>query len=176
MRTFGSAMATLGVAVLAAGLLWPHLALTFLQALLVVLALGYVGARIYRSRLPGALSSDSYSPFAGQTTGPRPATSPPAVRKLTTFLQAVEDPEAARRAPIPAEACRILAAEASRRLTEHHGLSPLRSDDHGRIRALVSEATWTLLPTEPTKGAVQAVVGAGSLAHLENILDDVERL
>jgi len=176
MRTFGTAMATLSVGVLTAGLLWPHLALIFLQGLLVALALGYVGARIHRSDLPVALSSDTYSPFAGLAPRPRRATRPPAVDKLTTLLQAVADPKAARRVPIPAEACRILVAEASRRLAEHHGLSPLRSEDRERVRALVSDPTWQLLRTEATRSVARDAVGWGSLAYLENVLDDVERL
>lgn len=175
MRTFGATMATLSVGVLTAGLLWPHLALTFLYGLLLALVLGYLGARIYRSNLPAALSSDSYSPFAGGAVRSRPVTRPPAVRRMTTLLQAVADPEAARRAPIPAEAYRILVAEASRRLAEHHGLDPLRSDDLNRIRALVSDPTLALLRTAQNEDA-HAEPGSGSLADLEYILDDVERL
>jgi hypothetical protein len=176
MRTFGTAMATLSVAVLAAALLWPHLAATFLQGLLVALALGYLGAVIQRSHLPTTLTSDSYSPFESLAPRPRSATSPPAVRHLTTLLRAAEDPDAARRAQIPAEVCRILSAEASRRLTEHHGVSPRRSDDEDRIRALVSDATWELLRTVSEKDGAHSGLGSGSLALLETILDDVERL
>jgi hypothetical protein len=168
-------MTTLSVGVLMAGILWPHLALTFLQGLLVALVTGYLGARIYRSNLPEALSSDSYSPFAGGAMRSRPATRPQAVRRMTTLLQALEDPEAVRRAPIPAEACRILVAEASRRLAEHHGLDPVRPNDLDRIRGLVSHATWALLRTWRNEDA-PAGLGSGSLADLDSILDDVERL
>jgi hypothetical protein len=169
-------MASLSVATLLAGLLWPHLAATFLQALVAALALGYMGARTHRSSLPTALSSDAYSPFDAVTAPSRAPTSPPAVVHLTTLLQAVMDPEAARRALIPADARRILEAEASRRLAEHHGLSPLRPADLDRIRSLVSDATLALLRAAPMRDAGSATLGSIPMSRLESILDDVERL
>jgi hypothetical protein len=95
---------------------------------------------------------------------------------LTTLLQAVMDPEAARRALIPADARRILEAEASRRLAEHHGLSPLRPADLDRIRSLVSDATLALLRAAPMRDAGSATLGSIPMSRLESILDDVERL
>lgn len=176
MSSFRSAMASLSVATLVAGVLWPHLATTFLTALVAALALGYVGALIHRSGLPTAQWSDTYSPFDAVASPSDALTSPPAVLRMTTLLQPVTDPEAADRASIPGQARRILEAEASRRLAEHHGLSPLRPGDLDRIRALVSDATWELLGADPTRGAGPDRASLMPMSHLETILADVERL
>lgn len=176
MRSFLSAMATLGVAVLIVGLVWPHIALSLLQGLIAALAVGYVGARTYGAQLPSSLSSDRYSPFDGVAAAPRPSQSPPAVRHLATLLQAAADPEDARRAPIPAAASRIIAAETSRRLAESHGLSFRRPGDHARIRSLLSDATWSLVRAERTKRRASAEGGPLPIQRLESVLDEVERL
>ena len=159
-------MALLASAALTAGLIWPGLAMTLLQALVVAIALAYVAARLHGASLPTALTIESYSPFDSATGAVRPVSTPAAVRDMAALLKAVEDPQSARRASIPAGARRILTSEASRRLRENHRLSVSRMDDQPRIRALVSDATWSLLGTT---GRVQ-------MEQLAQVLDDVERL
>jgi len=176
MRSSAGAMAALSVAMVAAGLLWPHLAATFLSVLVAALAHGCLGTRAYRSGLPTKVSNDVYSPFDSAAPRPRALKTPPAIAHMTTLLQAVADPEGADRALIPADASRILVAEASRRLSEHHGLSPHRPADEHRVRGLVSEATWTLLQSQPGRGTRAATLSSIPMSRLEIILDDVERL
>lgn len=169
-------MATLSIAVLTAGLIWPHIAMGLLQALVVALALAYVGARTYRSSLPEELSSDSYSPFDGVAADPPTSTRPPAVRHLATLLRAVTDPEDSQRAPIPTAARQIIIAETSRRLTEKHSLSLLRPADHSRVRALLSDATWSLVRTAQRDRPGSQEGDTIPMNLLEDVLDDVERL
>jgi hypothetical protein len=88
----------------------------------------------------------------------------------------VEDPSAARVVPIPSAAHRTLVAEVSRRLSERHGLNTRDPDDHDRIRALVSDATWDLV--RPGDDGVRSLAfrTAVPLDRLSTILDDAERL
>lgn len=176
MRSFGAAMAALSLAVLTAGLLWPHLALVFFQSLVTALALAYVGARIHRARLPTALASDTYSPFDSGGSGPRRSGSPPGVRRLSTLLQSAADPGTAERALIPPDVRRILVAEASRRLAEHHGVRLDRPDGHERARDVLADATWSLVRAERTKDARWIEIESVPMSLLEEVLDDVERL
>lgn len=172
MKSLGTAVAAVGVACLAVGLIWPWLAPTLLRGFVVVLGLAYVGARLYGSHLPDDLATDVFSPFDRVAPDPRPSATPEVVRRLSTLLQAADDDQASQRASIPEAARHILASEATRRLTEHHGLSLRRPEDHGRIQALVSDATWSLL--RPARRATSREPVA--IALLDPILDDVERL
>jgi hypothetical protein len=163
-------MALLAGAVLVAALIWPNLAMVFLQALVVVVAIAYVGARVYGSDLPAALETDNYSPFEDQRAEAERPPNLPAIRDLADLLRFVEDPGVAALAPIPTAARRIIYAAAVRRLSDHHGLSLRRPADHPRIRALVSDASASLLlPAEPGQDSVP-------ISLLEDVLDDVDRL
>jgi hypothetical protein len=169
-------MATLSLGVLTAGLLWPHLAMVFLQALLLTLALAYLSGRLHKSKLPAALASDSYSPFEVVASTSPPATRPPAIRQLSRVLTAAGDQDAAQRVPIPAEIRRVLYAEGTRRLSEHHGLSPHRLEDRDRVNALLSTATQSLLRAGSVEKGGPPEAASIPMSLLANILDDVERL
>lgn len=179
MRSFGSGMAMISVGFLVAGIASPHLADRFLQMLLATLAIGFVGARMYRLRLPVQMAHETYSPFE-RRRDEEPPSSPAVIGRLASQLGAAADPHRAARVPIPGAAAEIVFAEASRRLAEHHGLSLRRRSDHGRIRGLLSEPTWALISRstvtfdvapEPT-----AYVGPVPLSELDRILEDLENL
>lgn len=176
MKTFRTAIAMLSMAVLVVGLAWPHLAARLLQMLIAGLAMGYVGFRVYRSGLPAALAGDAYTPFEARATRPPSASRAPAIVKLATLLGAVDVAESADRVAIPEVALRIVSAEGSRRLAEYRGLHVHDPTDRGRIRDIVSEATWAVLrrDTEPSKRHTYG--DAIPLSRLESILDDLERL
>lgn len=176
MRTFGSAVATLSVAFLVAGVVWPHLAGRLLQILVATLAVSWVAARAYRSGLPEGLVTDTYSPFDAHDLDRPPASQPPGVRKLAHELRAADDGETARRFAIPLPARRIVTAEASRRLAERHALSLSDPSDHRRIRSLVSESTWTLIHPESESARGYPSGDPVPLIHLDAILEDLEAL
>jgi hypothetical protein len=150
--------------------------MVFLQSLLLTLALAYLSSRLHKSKLPAALASDSYSPFEVVATTPPPATRPPAIRRLSRMLTAAGDQDAAQRVPIPTEIRRVLYAEATRRLSEHHGLSPLRLEDRDRVNALLSTATRSLLRAGSADRGGPLDDASIPMSLLANILDDVERL
>ena len=179
IRSFGSvgsAVATMSVVFLMVGLVWPGFAATLLQALIGLLALAFVGTRVYRARLPAKLANDVYSPFDRMPPPTEPPSEPAAVRHLSSMLEPVEGGEAAKRVPIPVVAHRILVAEVSRRLAEHHGLDLSDPAEHPRIQDLVSDPTWALIRSELASGRTLALRDPVPVLSLSAILDDVERL
>lgn len=176
MRTFGSAVATLSVAFLVAGVVWPHLAGRLLQTLVAVIVVSWVAARAYRSDLPESLVTDTYSPFDAHDVDRPPPSHPSAVRKLAHELRAADDGEAAHRFAIPLAARRIVSSEASRRLAERHALSLSDPSDHPRIRSLLSEPAWALIRPESESPRGYPSGDPVPLIHLDRILEDLESL
>lgn len=176
MRTFGSAVATLSVAFLVGGVVWPHLAGRLLQILVATLAMSWVAARAYRSALPERLVTDTYSPFDAHDLDRSRPSHPPAVRKLAHELRAADDGETAHRSAIPLAARRIVSAEAARRLAERHALSLNDPSHRHRIRGLLSEPTWALVRpgSESPRGYPSG--DPVPLIHLDRILEDLEAL
>lgn len=171
-----SALAALGVACLTVALVWPGLAGRLLLGLVLALAMAGVGARAYRAGLPATMSSDGYTPFDGVSLRSGPSPSPAVIESLAAQLRAVETPAQAAVVPVPSAARRILEAEVGRRLAEHHGLDPDDVRSHGRIRALVSEATWELIRPDGTGVRSLALRPPVPIRHLAEILEDAERL
>lgn len=180
MRSFASAMALLSCGYLVVAIVWPHVAERMLQMLLATLALGLVGARVYRSSLPARMTHDGYSPFDRRQESASASKDPAAIRDLTARLGAAADADRAQRAAIPGDAAETVRAEVSRRLTERHGLSLHDPGDHPQVRELLSEPTWALIHpllrgVHPEHGS-PALRGAVPLSELGRILDDLERL
>lgn len=180
MSPLGGATIVLSLAFLLAGIAWPQGAEALLRMFVASLALGFVAVRTYRAGLPVRTVEDSYSPFDGSAAPRPPAAAPEAIRELTEGLAAADDEECAERTPIPWPVRRRLVQEASRRLSERHGLRLDEPDHHPRIRSLVSEATWLLLrPPEPESGpGSRSAVRERPvpLSRLDLVLDDLERL
>lgn len=175
--------ATLGVsaAFLLAAIVWPQAAEALLRVFVATLALGFVVVRVYRAALPSRTVEDFYSPF--DASGPTRTTegaAPEAIRELTGELGAADDGELAQRTAIPWTVRRFIREEASRRLTERHGLRLAERSDHPRVRSLISDATWLLIrprELEPTAESRHSPnERAVPLSRLDLILDDLERL
>lgn len=172
---------SVSVTFLVAGIAWPDAAEAWLRMLVATLALGFVLARTYEAALPRQATQDSYSPFEGSTATAATGAAPKAIQQLTEMLGAADDPERAQRTAIPWTVGRTVIREASRRLAQDHDLRLDDTDDHTRIRSLVSEATWLLIrPGEqgssPGEGAPAARQRSVPLSRLELILDDLEQL
>lgn len=176
MKPASIVVAVVSVGALSAGLIWPHLAGSFLRIFLTIAALALVAASTFRARLPRALASEHYSPFDSGAAVVPSAETLDGVRNLALLLKATNDPEEATRAPIPDAARRILTAQASRRLAEQHGLRLESAADHDRIRGLVSDPTWALVRPRPERGPASAISNPVPQARLESILDDLEQL
>ena len=176
LRSFATSAATLAGFFFLLGIVAPNFAATFLRTLVVLLAVGNVGARAYRARLPVTLASDSFSPFDGREPDrPLPET-PAAIRGLAGQLEPVDDPQLRSVVPIPKATLRVIAGEATRRLAEHHGLNVDDPDAHGRIQALVAAPTWEVVRPVPKRRRGERMRDPVTIDRLEEILEDVERL
>lgn len=164
------------VGAVSAGLIWPHLAGSFLRIFVTIGALSIMATSVVRARLPRTLVSAQYSPFDGQAQPRPPADTLGGVRKLRSILRAADDPEDAARAPIPDVVRRILAAHAARRLAEGHGLRLNTPSDHDRIRDLLSDPTWTLVRPSAERGPSPVMSNPIPQARLEAIMDELEQL
>ncbi|MFW6080219.1 MAG: hypothetical protein ACODAE_11405 [Gemmatimonadota bacterium] len=179
------------IAFLAAGLAWPQAAEGLLRLLLATLAVGFIVARAYEAMQPVRPRADTGSPFEGGVADRPPPEAPHVLRRLTKELAAADDARKARRTPVPRSVRWAVIDELSRRLAERHGLSLDDPADHERIRALVSEPTWSLVGprgavsdpgTRPRPGTRRGGDGrAGGrgpvyVSELDRILDDLERL
>lgn len=174
MSSFGTSIAAVAGVFLAMAVAVPGWAGRLLDVLVATLAIAMVGRRIYRSRIPGGVGSESYAPF-DRVTVDRPTPELPApIRGLADSLRATADPAQARRFAIPPAAQRVVVAEAERRLHQRHDLSLHDPAAHGRIRSLVSDSTWALIGPAPSGGSL--LRDPVPQAHLGHILDDLERL
>jgi hypothetical protein len=146
--------------------------------MLAIVALVYVGGRAWRSLLHVRTGPERRSPFTGIIATRQPTVVPQAVRRLAAEIGGAGDPRVAERRAIAVPLRSRLAAEAARRLAEHHGLDIADPLHHERIRSLVSEPTQLLiLGDRDESGAHTQEAGADiPLARLNEILDDLERL
>lgn len=173
---FGVAMIIASVAFLAAGIIWPQAAEVWFRLLLVTLAVGYLLGRAYDALQPVSTRPDFSSPFHGPAvTRNRPA-APAALRELGRELSAADDARRARRIEIPRSVRWTVIDEATRRLAEHHGLSPREPSHHEPIRSVVSEATWSLIRPLGPGARGSAASRHVPLSQLGHILEDLERL
>lgn len=164
---------------LVGGILWPGFAESLFRLLLVSLALGWAAARGLSMGLPAATMYDSFSPFEGVLADGSPPSAPDVVQRRARTLVGVDDPDGGAHRPIPWPVAQTLIHETARRLEVGRGLRLNRPEDVPRIRRLVSDSTWTLLGLGDTAGGSTAG-GAKewivSLARMDDILDDLERL
>lgn len=161
---------------LVGGIIWPGVAESLLRILLIGLALGWGAARALAIGLPTATVYGTFSPFDSDLTDRLPPSIPDVVRRRARALTAADDPERGALRPIPWPVVQDLIHEAARRLEKGHGLRLGRPGDGARIRAMVSESTWTLLGLEGPSGAFEGAYHAIPLARLDDIIDDLERL
>lgn len=169
MRFLTPGLALLSLGFLGLAVLWPRLAERMLQMLLATLALGFVGARLFRAGLPARTTRDVFSPFDGRGEVAPPPRNPSPVRRLAAEFRAADDPDGRGRTAIPPGTAGIVAAEVSRRLSQGHALDLSSPGDHDRIRSLLAPATWALVGPASDGGSVP-------LSELSTILDDLETL
>jgi hypothetical protein len=179
LSPWGLLAVIVSLAFLAGGTMWPGVAESLLRILLIGLALGWAAARALGIGLPTAWMHDSWSPFESDLAELPPPSIPDVVRRRARALSAVDDPERGTHRPIPGSVARDLADETARRLETLHGLRPGRPKDASRIRAMVSQSTWTLLGLRDADGPREdGGVGDRTIpfARLDDIIDDLERL
>jgi len=167
------------LAFLVAGIMWPGVAESLLRVLLIGLALGWGAARALGIGLPTDTVWGIYSPFDSAFGDLPPPAVPDVVRRRARALARADGASGGPVQPIPWPVAQDLIHEAARRLESGHGLRLGRPTDAPRIRALVSEATRTLLGlddsagTSDPEGAVYRII---PLSRLDAIIDDLERL
>jgi hypothetical protein len=182
--TFALAAIALSAAFLVAAVIVPGAAAALLRALVVALALGYVVARAHGAVATSGLAHDRYSPFDNGPPVHDERSRPAAIQRLIADLEPANRPRRARRTPIPRRVRWRLVDEAHRRLAEHHGLRLEDPRHHPRIRALVGDATWSLVEPRAPSVAGDEPPGAPAGSHgrsvpvsqLPSILDDMEKL
>ena len=166
------------LATLVASLLWPNAADGLLRLLLVMLAIGYIALRGYRTLPP--LLDDRFTPFGRNPLLDDPPVAPEPLRRLLKLLDAGVAGSATEAGAIPGSILRTLREEAGRRLTDRHRLDLHDAADHPRIRQLVTEATWEVIrpspPASPRSADSTRTGRTVPLHHLDRILDDLETL
>lgn len=180
MNLFGRVVLGLSVGFLVAGVLLSGAAEILLRMYLLSLAGAFVATRAWDAELPRRMTLDTYSPFTTERAIRPPPDAPAAIRQRTLLLHAADDPEAARRTPVPVSVRWAALGEASHRLAERRGLDLNDPEHHPRVRALVSEATWRLIrPPESARapgGDSGPEILPVTLDRLPSILDDLEKL
>ena len=176
MKPVSIVIVVVSVIALSAGLIWPHLAGSFLRILLALAGLSVVVRWSVHARLPRRVVSDVYSPFDSDATPPTPSATLAGIQSLTVLLAPSDSSVDALRAPIPEAARRTVTTHADHRLAERHGLRLESPSDHDRIRALVSDATWSLIRPRPARGPSSFLDDPVPQERLEAILDDLEQI
>ena len=166
------------LATLIAALLWPNAADGLLRLLLVILAIGYIVLRGYRTLPP--LLDDRFTPFGRNPLLDDPPVAPEPLRRLLKLLDGGRAGGRAGEAAIPGAILRTLREEAGRRLADRHRLDVHDTADHPRIRLLVGDPTWEVIRPPPTRAAPTVGPTRSSrtvpLHHLDRIIDDLETL
>ena len=163
----------------ALGLASPQAADLLLRLFFVTVALGYVALHAFRTLLPVTSSERIYSPFDGRLSQSAPAAVPLPLRDIELELEAAESAWGERRRTIPDATVERIRKEVAKRLIQRHALNLHDSTHHPRIRALVSEPTWSLLLSLPYRRASSRSAFAPPpvpLAELNRVLDDLEKL
>ena len=180
MSSFGKMVLVASAGFLVAGILLPGAAEILLRLFLVGLAGAFVATRAWDANLPRRMALDAYSPFTNERATRPPPEAPPAIRHRASLLGAADEPERARRTPVPVPVKWAVLTELSRRLAERRGLDLADPVHHPRIQSLVSEATWRLVRPPGTNdaagGSTDSDTSPVTLDRLASILDDLERL